>query len=101
MEHLVEFEVVVPAGTPDAEVAERRRAEAEAAARLADEGRLVRVWTRPVADGGSRILGLYRTADRAELDGLLAALPLAPWMRVEVTPLSPHPNDPAAWATSG
>ena len=40
-------------------------------------------------------LGLYRTDSEAELDGLLAALPLADWLRVTVTPLEAHPNDPA------
>ena len=30
------------------------------------------------------------------MDGLLRALPLYEWMRVSVTPLDPHPNDPAA-----
>ena len=30
------------------------------------------------------------------MDGLLRALPLYEWMRVTVTPLEPHPNDPAA-----
>jgi muconolactone delta-isomerase len=28
-------------------------------------------------------------------DGLLAALPLADWLHVTVTPLEGHPNDPA------
>jgi muconolactone delta-isomerase len=59
MEFLVEFEVEVPAGTPDAEVEQHQRAES------------------------------------AALDGLLAALPLADWLRVTVTPLEAHPNDPA------
>jgi hypothetical protein len=30
------------------------------------------------------------------MDGLLRALPLYDWMRVTVTPLEPHPNDPVA-----
>jgi len=95
MEYLVEFAVEIPEGTPASEVAERQQAEAAAAARLADEGHLVRVWTRPAATGGTHVLGLYRADSRAQLDGLLAALPLAAWMRNDVTPLSPHPNDPA------
>jgi muconolactone delta-isomerase len=49
MEVLVEFEVNVPDGTPDAEVKDRESAEASAAAKLADQGHLVRVWKRPVA----------------------------------------------------
>jgi muconolactone delta-isomerase len=35
------------------------------------------------------------TASETELDCLLRALPLYEWMRVSVTPLAPHPNDPA------
>jgi muconolactone delta-isomerase len=94
VEFLVEFEVDVPSGTPASEVQDREDAEAAAAARLADEGHLVRVWRRPVAAGESRVLGLYRADGRAQLDGLLRALPLSDWMRVTVTPLEPHPNDP-------
>jgi muconolactone D-isomerase len=39
-------------------------------------------------------LGLYRAGSRAELDALLAALPLYEWLRTSITPLDPHPNDP-------
>jgi muconolactone delta-isomerase len=39
---------------------------------------------------------LYRAESEGELDGLLRALPLYEWMRITVTPLEPHPNDPAA-----
>jgi muconolactone delta-isomerase len=94
MEFLVEFEVEVPAGTPDAEVAQHQRAESAAAAKLAAGGHLVRLWRRPLGDGTTAI-GLYRADSVAALDGLLAALPLADWLRVTVTPLEAHPNDPA------
>jgi len=96
MEFLVEFDVNVPDGTPEAEVEDRTSAEASAAAKLVDEGHLVRVWKRPVAPGETKIVGLYRADSKAKLDGLLGALPLYEWMRVTVTPLQPHPNDPAA-----
>ncbi len=96
MEFLVEFEVNVPEGTPQPEVELRESAEADAAARLVDAGHLVRVWKRPVAPGETRILGLYRADSEAQLQGLLGALPLYEWMQVTVTPLEPHPNDPAA-----
>jgi muconolactone D-isomerase len=46
MEFLVEFEVNVPDGTPASKVEARKSAEASAAARLADEGHLVRLWKR-------------------------------------------------------
>jgi muconolactone delta-isomerase len=95
MEFLVEFEIAVPEGTPAAEVADRERAEAAAAAKLADEGHILRVWKRSVATGQTRVLGLYRADSRTELDDMLGHLPLGEWMRVTVTPLQPHPNDPA------
>ena len=96
MEFLVEFKVEVPAGTPDAEVEQRERAESAAAARLVEDGHLVRLWRRPLLGDGTTAIGLYRADSQAELGGLLAALPLAGWLRVTVTPLQAHPNDPAA-----
>ena len=95
MEFLVEFEVEVPAGTPDAEVEHHLRAESAAAAKLAAGGHLVRLWRRPLVGDGTTAIGLYRADTEAELDDLLGALPLADWLRVTVTPLSAHPNDPA------
>ena len=95
MEFLVDFDVRVPGGTPAAEVEERLRAEAAAAARLAHDGHLVRVWKRHASADDTSVLGLYRAGTEARLRGLLDALPLADWMQVVVTPLDPHPNDPA------
>ena len=94
MDFLVEFEVEVPAGTPEAEVTDRERAEAVAAKKLADDGHLLRVWTRPLPTGETHALGLYRAESETELDGLLSALPLYAWMTVTVTGLERHPNDP-------
>jgi muconolactone D-isomerase len=95
MEFLVGFEIEVPAGTPHEEVERRQRAESAAAAKLAQDGHLVRLW-RMSADGeGATAIGLYRADSEAELDGLLAALPIADWLHETVTPLEGHPNDPA------
>jgi len=94
MEFLVEFEINVPDGTPDSEVKDRQNAEASAAARLVDEGHLVRVWKPPLAPGETKVLGLYRADSETQLDSLLGGLPLSEWMHVTVTPLEPHPNDP-------
>ena len=44
MEFLVDFTLDVPDGTPESEVSDREKAEASAAAKLADDGHLVRVW---------------------------------------------------------
>jgi muconolactone delta-isomerase len=96
MDFLVEFEITVPQGTPELEVTAREDAESAAAATLVDQGHLVRLWKRRVAHDESRPIGLYRAQSQHELDGLLRALPLYDWMRVTVTALEPHPNDPAA-----
>ena len=101
MEFLVEFDVTVPEGTREAEVRERERAEAAAAARLARRGHLVRLWKISAASGQSRAVGIYRARSQEELDGLLGALPLSNWMKVTVTPLEPHSNDPIAAPASG
>jgi len=98
MEFLVEFEVEVPEGTRESEVKRRSRAEASAAAKLVDEGHLLRVWRRNAVADDPTVIGLYAADSEAELDGLLGALPLADWMQVTVIPLAPHPNDPAAVA---
>jgi muconolactone delta-isomerase len=96
MEFLVGFDVTISDGTPESEVKERVSAEASAAAGLAREGHLVRLWRLPVAPGQSKAVGLYRADSEAELDGLLAALPLDGWMQVTVTPLEAYPNDPGS-----
>ena len=64
MEFLVEFEVEVPAGTPDAEVEQHQRAESAAAAKLAEDGHLVRLWRRPLVGDGTTAIGLYRADSR-------------------------------------
>ena len=96
MEFLVEFEVKIPDGTPASEIEHSENAEAAAAAKLVDEGHLVRLWRLHGASGEARILGLYRADSEPELDALLGALPLHDWMRVTITALEHHPNDPGA-----
>jgi muconolactone delta-isomerase len=96
MEFLVEFNLHIPEGTPEAEVKRRVGAEAAATARLAREGHLARVWKPPVAPGERKAVGLYRADSEAQLGGVLDALPLRDWLQIRVTPLEPHPNDPAS-----
>ena len=91
MEYLVAFELHIPEGTPDSAVSSRFAAEAAAAAHLAEQGHLVRLWKSPEE---SRALGLFRADNRAELDALLADLPIYDWLHLTVTGLEPHPNDP-------
>jgi muconolactone D-isomerase len=94
MEFLVEFKVHVPDGACASEVEARNGAETIAAARLADDGHLLRLWKAAAAPGDTNVLGLYRVDSAAQLAGLLNALPLYDWMNITVTPLEPHPNDP-------
>ena len=94
MEFLVEFEVEVPDGASETEVKERNRAEAVAAAGLAAEGHLLRLWRPTGGADGPTAVGIYAASSQAELDALLGALPLADWMQMTVIPLTRHPNDP-------
>jgi muconolactone delta-isomerase len=96
LDFIVEFEINVPDGIPESEVTAREDAETAAAAKLVDQGHLIRLWKRHVGPGESRPIGLYRAESKADMDVLLRALPLYDWMRVTVTPLEPHPNDPSA-----
>ena len=100
LEFLVRFDVTIPDGTQDSELRELESAEAAAAASLAREGHLIRLWTPPVAPGERTAVGLYRADSEEELDGFLGALPLSGWMQIGVTPLEPHPNDPTPPRTS-
>ena len=70
-----------------------------AAGELIRDGHLIRLWKPPAATDVAA-LGLYRADSREQLDALFAALPLADWMDIDVTPLEPHPNDPGQ-ATDG
>ena len=88
---LVTFTLAVPPGTPAQAVEDTEAREAQAAHDLAVQGHLLRLWALP--DG--RALGLYQARDAAQMQGILQALPLASWMTVDITPLSPHPSDPA------
>jgi muconolactone delta-isomerase len=90
-EFLVTFTVTVPPGTPTQAVQDADAGEAQAAHDLADTGHLLRLWALP---GTGRALGLYQARNPAQMQAILAPLPLAPWMTMDTTPLSPHPSDP-------
>ena len=95
MEFLVSLEIEPPAGTPADVIEDRRAREAARVHELAQQGHVVRLW-RPAAEAGEwRALGLWRASDADELHAILESLPLYDWFTVGVTPLSPHPNDPA------
>lgn len=98
MEYLVDLVTSVPEGTSPDKIDELRAAEALRAAELAKEGHLVRLWRPPLRPGEWRSIGLFRAADEAELREVLDSLPLHIWMKVTITPLTPHPNDPESRA---
>jgi muconolactone delta-isomerase len=93
-EFFTEFTLMIPDGEDPQLVADARRGEADATWRFAEEGTLVRLW----ALDEQRALGLWQTDDDSRLQKVLAALPLARWLTVEIVPLSEHPSDPASGA---
>jgi muconolactone D-isomerase len=95
MEYLVSMTTHVPDGTSDQAVAQMRAREAAHSEQLAAEGHLLRLWRPPLQPGEWRTLGLFAADDDDQLEKVLASMPLRVWRTDEVTPLSPHPNDPA------
>jgi muconolactone delta-isomerase len=100
MEYLVTMTTHVPDGTPGEEVDDVRAREAAHTRELAARGHILRLWRPPLAPGEWRTLGLFAAADAAELERVLASMPLRVWRSDEVTELTPHRNDPAPAASS-
>jgi muconolactone delta-isomerase len=94
MEYLVTMTTQVPDGTPEEEVGVVRAREAARSRELAAQGHLLRLFRPPLAPGEWRTLGLFAAADAEGLEEVLASMPLRVWRTDQVTPLSPHPNDP-------
>jgi muconolactone delta-isomerase len=94
MEYLLTMTTHVPDGTSDQAVADVRAREAAHSSELAGQGHLLRLWRPPLRPGEWRSLGLFAAADDAQLEQVLASMPLRVWRTDEVTPLAPHPNDP-------
>ena len=59
-----------------------------------NDGHLLRLWKLPATQAKAKALGLYHADSEAQLARLLGALPLYDWMKITVTPLETHPNDP-------
>lgn len=94
MEFLTTLTTNVPHGTPESTVDSTKDREAIRAAELAQMGHLLRLWRPPTEPGEWRTVGLWSADTEADLNEILASLPLHVWMTVEITPLNPHPNDP-------
>jgi muconolactone delta-isomerase len=95
VEYLVTMTTHVPDGTSDEAVQDVRAREAAHTAELAAQGHVLRLWRPPLQPGEWRTLGLFAADDSGQLEEILASMPLRVWRTDEVTPLSPHPNDPA------
>jgi muconolactone delta-isomerase len=95
MEYLVTMTTRVPDGTPAEAVQDIRAREAAHSRDLAAQGHLLRLWRPPLQPGEWRTLGLFAAAADDQLEKVLASMPLRVWRTDEVTPLAPHPNDPA------
>jgi muconolactone delta-isomerase len=98
-EFLTELTVTVPEGTPTRQVEDLYAGEAVRARELAEQGRLLRLWTLPSTSGARRVLGLWSAHDRADLMATLESLPLYGWMTIEPTQLTAHPSDPVSGAS--
>jgi muconolactone delta-isomerase len=94
MEHLVTMTTHVPDGTPRQEVNDVRGREAVRSREPTAQGHLLRLFRPPLAPGQWRTLGLFAADDADQLEDVLASMPLRVWRTDQVTPLSPHPNDP-------
>jgi muconolactone delta-isomerase len=94
MEYLVTMTTHVPDGTPQQAVDDVRAREAAHTSELAAQGHVLRLWRPPLQPGEWRTLGLFAAGDATQLDQILTSMPLRVWRTDQVTPLSPHPNDP-------
>jgi muconolactone D-isomerase len=95
MEFLVTMTTHVPDGTSDEAVQDMRTREGAHSRELAAQGHLLRLWRPPLQPGEWRSIGLFAADDAAQLETVLISMPLRMWRTDEVTPLTPHPSDPA------
>jgi muconolactone D-isomerase len=99
VEFLVTMTTHAPDGTPEVAVADIRAREAAHSLELAAQGHLLRLWRPPLQPGEWRSIGLFAADDAAQLEQVLASMPLRVWRTDEVLPLTPHPSDPALTKT--
>jgi muconolactone delta-isomerase len=99
MEYLVTMTTHVPDGTSEQAVDDVRAREAAHTDELIAQGHVLRLWRPPLQPGEWRTLGLFAADDTGQLDQILTSMPLRVWRTDQVTPLTPHPNDPGPAAT--
>ena len=85
----VRMNVSLPASMPAAEAATLKQAEKDLAQRLQREGKWRHLWR---IAGQYANVSLFDVASVDELHAVLTALPLFPYMQIEVIPLCRHPS---------
>jgi muconolactone D-isomerase len=89
MLYLVRMDVSIPSHLPQAEVEAAKATEKARSQELQRDGRWVHLW---------RVVGRYSNYSIFDVDSndelheILQALPLYPFMKIEVTPLAQHPS---------
>ena len=89
MLYLVKMDVNIPSHLPAAEIEAAKATEKARSQELQREGRWVHLW---------RVVGAYSNYSVFDVDSnddlheILQALPLYPFMSIEVTPLAKHPS---------
>jgi muconolactone delta-isomerase len=97
-EFFTTFVVTIPPGTSAALIDRQKAREAERTRQLADEGRLIRLWTLPEH---GHYLGDWQAQGTRSMQAIVQSLPMADWLAVDTVQLSRHPNDPATRGVLG
>jgi muconolactone delta-isomerase len=95
-EFLATFVVAIPDGASRQAVEDAEAGDVASARELAGQGHLERLWAVP---GQGHVLALYRAGDSAEMEAIVKSFPVHSWTMTEITPLTPHPSDPATMST--
>lgn len=86
---LVKHTVDFPHDLPESLRRELLARERESSQRAQQSGRIVGIWR---VTGHFANVALYEVASNDELHEAISELPMFPYLRVEITPLSAHPN---------
>jgi muconolactone D-isomerase len=89
MLYLVHMRVELPHTLAPAEAQAIKEREKAYARRLQEEGAWIHLWR---VAGEYANYSVFDVEDHDALHALLSALPLFPYMRIEVTPLARHPS---------
>lgn len=98
MEFLALIDVQWPADGDQGELTRTLSSESARVQELAAAGTLKRLWRVP---GRWSNWSLWEATNASALDDALASLPMHPWLKITVHPLTPHPSDPGPSARGG